>query len=183
MATTIPVYQNILFPTSIATTAKGASARFKNRRVEGEGGDLNIVAVWERHLGYWSIESIPFEECNSAAIPPEDIQKVIDMFWWSRGGKGFLFRPPGGFMVRAGQGVISGGVYYRRYTAASGQFYDRQVIPDPATLVASGSTWTGELRVPVVFNMDELEEEMGGEGDLMSLPAIELVEVANYTLV
>ena len=85
--------------------------------------------------------------------------------------------------MRAGQGVRSGGEYFVRHQPLAGQIYDRPVVPNPVGLSETSTTWTGKIRVPVIFGTDDIEVEVDGDGNISVLPALEIIEVPNYAVV
>ena len=165
------IVDNIQLPRSIQRLARGSGLRFKNRIIRGEGGDLISTAVWERNLGEWSIESIPYD--NKDGVTNTDMLTVVHMFAAAMGqGTGFLFQPFGDCSFLDGTKVTVDGQLCKRYTNTL-RTYDRPVIQDPND--------TNKFLLPVMFATDELDVDIV-EGNILVLPSIRLVEVSSYTL-
>ena len=101
MADTIPIH-NVMFPTSIASTAKGIY-RYKKTRHEGAGGDIQPFGIWERPLSRWVIETIFYAAVTDTDITPADIQLAMDSFIGAR-----ATRRASGFSLRAGTSCAPG---------------------------------------------------------------------------
>ena len=168
------IVDNVQFPRSIARLARGSGLKFKNRLIQGEGGDLTSVAVWERNLGEWSIESTVWDhKLDSLGVTNTELWEVVHLFAAAMGqGTGFLFQPWGDCSFLDGTKVTVGSQVYKRYDNSIRTF-DRPVIQDPED--------ANKFLVPVMFAMDELDFEVD-DWQIVSLPSIKLVEVANYTL-
>lgn len=165
------IIDNVRFPRSIERTARGSGAKFKNRLIQGEGGDLTSTAVWERSLGEWTIESIPV--INQVGVTQADIWQAICLFWAAMGqGTGFLYQPIWDCTFDGGAKVTVNGQLCKRYSNGV-RTYDRAVIQDPSD--------SNKFLLPVMFQMDELDADLD-VGNILTLPTLRFVEVASYSL-